>query len=530
MSFISLWFLLFVAVAIVLYYVFPKKHRWIVLLLASYFFYLINDLRAVVYIITTTVTVFLAGWGMKKLKDKQTSFFESQTPEWLAENKKAYQKKTNKKRKWILIGTLFINFGILFAVKYFATIADGFAELINVEPLRLKILLPLGISFYTFQAVGYLVDVYFNKIEPQTNLFKFALFTSFFPQLIQGPISRYDSLAPKLVDGNDFSFTKLKSGLLLMIWGYFKKMVIADRAFLLYSAVMSNWQNFQGLEIFVAMLCFVLQLYCDFSGGIDIARGVAECFGVDLAENFKRPFFALSMTEYWRRWHITLGAWMKDYVLYPLTMSRFYNKFIKFCRKTFKRGGGIAGKVIPSAVAMFFVFLLVGVWHGPNMTYLLFGVYNGVIILIETVFSEARKIKKIKPKQHNKFVSWLIKSSKWAVTFMLVFFGKYFSAAPNVSTVFTWYGATFKYHSFGMLFNNFLAKTGFNATNMSLLLIATALLIFVECMQEKGVQVREGILASKKIWQWVIFYVAIILVVLFAIYSNSAGGFAYEKF
>ena len=160
-------------------------------------------------------------------------------------------------------------------------------------------------------------------------MFKFALFVSFFPQLIQGPISRYDQLSPQLVEGNDFNWRKIKSGALLMIWGFFKKMVIADRVNILYEAIMSNVGEFQGVEIFVAMICFVLKVYCDFSGGIDIAMGSAEMVGVNLTPNFNRPFFALSVSEYWRRWHITLGAWMKDYVLYPLTLSKGYNKFIR---------------------------------------------------------------------------------------------------------------------------------------------------------------------------------------------------------
>ena len=527
MSFISLYYLLFLSVVVITYFCFPKKHRWIVLLLASYIFYLINDLRYVIFLIITTLTVFFVAQKLKDMTEKQKEFFAQQSTEWLAENKKTYSNKLRKKRKIILIFTLIFNFSILFVFKYLGWLADAFADIINIDKPSLNILLPLGISFYMFQSIGYLVDVYFCKIEPQKNIFKFALFVSFFPQLIQGPISRYDQLSPQLINGNDFNYRKIKSGALLMIWGYFKKMVIADRVTVLYQAIMGNINQFQGFEIFVAMLCFVLKVYCDFSGGIDIAMGSAEMVGVNLTPNFNRPFFATSVLEYWRRWHITLGAWMKDYVLYPLTLSKGYNKFIRSCRKTFKNG--VAGKVIPSGIAMFFVFLLVGVWHGPNLTYLLFGMYYGIIVLIETIINEVRKIKKIQPKQRNKHMKRFIIFLRFVLTFMLVYFGKYLSAAPDVATAWNWFKATFVNHDFSALFRNFIERTDFNMINIIISVVSTAFLIFIEVLQEKGIKIREKILSKHIIIQWIVFWAAIVLVVLLAYYGGTGGGFVYEN-
>lgn len=532
MSFISLYFILFLIVVLFVYFTVPKKYRYLVLLVASYIFYLINDLRAVIFILLTTVTNYFSAVKLKSISLKQKEFFAGKDEEWLKENKKKFTKKFRKKRQWLLALTLLFNFGILFMLKYFTYLADAFAEMINVQPLGLEILLPLGISFYMFQTAGYLIDVYYNKVEPQKNIFKFALFVSFFPQLVQGPISRYNQLAPQLIEGNDFDTKQLKSGVLLMLWGYFKKLVIADRANILFETIMQNYTSYQGLEIFVAMLCFVLKLYCDFSGGIDIATGVAKCFGIDLTPNFKRPFFALSVTEYWRRWHITLGAWMKDYVLYPLTLSKGYNKFIRGCKKVFKKG--VAGKVIPSGIAMFFVFLLVGIWHGPDLAYLLFGVYNGVIILIETIFNETRKLKKIKPKERKKSTQRFITFVKFAVTFMLVFFGKYFSAAASlgvgIDVMFDWFLATFRYTDITLLFNNFFSRTDFNLINIIILLVSTAILIFVEVLQERGLKIREFILSKRQYIQWIIFYVAVIVIILMTAYDGTGGGFAYENF
>ncbi len=528
MSFISIYFLLFLLLVIFFYFNIPKKHRWIVLLISSYLFYLLTDVRAVIFIILTTLTIYLTAKKFKSITEQQKEFFADKDEEWLNLNKKDYVKKTKKTKKILLTLTLLFNFGILFALKYFSSIADSVANLLNLPPLELSILLPLGISFYTFQSVGYLIDAYYNKVEPEKNFFKFALFVSFFPQLVQGPISRYNQLAPQLIDGNNFNYNQFKSGILLMMWGFFKKLVIADRANILYLSIMDNYTMYQGAEIYFGMLCFVLKLYCDFSGGIDIARGTAECLGINLTQNFKRPFFALSVTEYWRRWHITLGAWMKDYVLYPLTLSKGYNKFIKSCRKTFKNS--VASKVIPAGVAMFFIFLLVGIWHGPNLTYFLFGVYNGIIILIETIVNETRKIKKIQPKQHKKTTKFFITFTKFSVTFSLVAFGKYLSAAPDVTTAFNWFIATFQNQSFIMLFNDFLTRTDFSVTNAIILFVSTAFLIFIETMQEKGHKIREFILNKKIIIQWIIFYFAIFLIILLTAYDGSGGGFAYENF
>lgn len=526
MSFISLYFLLFVAVVITVYFVTPKRFRWIVLLVASYIFYLVNDLRAVAFIVLTTLSTYLATRLMKSWTEKQKNLFSEKDQEWLDANKKDFQKQLKKKKKLLLIFTLLFNFGILFMLKYFSTLADGFANLIGVTPLGLEILLPLGISFYIFQSISYLVDVYWGKVDPEKNIFKFAVFISFFPQLIQGPISRYNQLAPQLLNGNDFKLQNLKSGLLLMLWGYFKKLVIADRANILYESIMQNYAVYQGPEIVLGMLCYVLKLYCDFSGGIDIARGTATCLGINMVPNFERPFFAQSVGEYWRRWHMSLGDWMKDYVFYPITLSKGYSKFIKGCKKTFK--SGVVSKAITSAIPTFIVFLLVGIWHGPNLTFVLFGIYNGIVIITENTINEFTKHKKAK-KERSKFARGFSIFLHWAITFIIVYFGKYLSAAPDVATAFAWFAATFDIHSFSTLFGNIFNQPDFTNTNFIILGLATAFLIFIEVMQERGAKIREWILGRKTIWQWVIFYVAIILIILLTAYDGSTGGFAYEQ-
>ena len=220
------------------------------------------------------------------------------------------------------------------SLKYFNLFAGGMNRFLGKAGMTgsvpiLHLVLPLGISFYTFQSAGYLIDVYREKTEPERNPAKYALFVSFFPQIIQGPISFYDQLAHQLYADRKFSYRNLKHGALLMLWGYLKKMVIADRAVSLIQMVAPDYTQYNGTVIFITVLVYALQLYADFSGGIDISRGFAEILGIEMAENFRRPYFAVSINDYWRRWHITLGAWMKSYVFYSLAMSKRFFKMGK---------------------------------------------------------------------------------------------------------------------------------------------------------------------------------------------------------
>lgn len=247
--------------------------------------------------------------------------------------------------------------------------------------------MPLGLSYFIFQSVGYVIDVYRGKLPAQKNPLKYGLFVSFFPQMVQGPISRYDQLAPQLLAERSLDWRDLKFGIQLCLWGYFKKLVIADRAAVLVNAVITENCPYGGAVIASGILFYCIQLYCDFSGGIDITRGVARMFGIDMAENFRRPIFAMSLTEYWRLRHITLGAWMRDYVFYPLSLSKAFGRLSRWAR-THIRGTG--GKIFATSLATFIVYLIIGIWHGANFRYIAFGLWNGVLItaslLLERTF------------------------------------------------------------------------------------------------------------------------------------------------
>jgi D-alanyl-lipoteichoic acid acyltransferase DltB (MBOAT superfamily) len=281
------------------------------------------------------------------------------------------------KKRWLYL-SLTVNFGMLFAFKYFNFFNDNAREVFNAMNLfygipAIHLLLPVGISFYTFQTVSYTLDVYKGRIAPETHFGKFALFVSFFPQLVAGPIERAKSLIPQITSKVYFNYDRVSSGLRLMLWGFFKKLVIADRLAIYVDTVYNDVEAFQGYPLIWATLFFVFQVYCDFSGYTDIARGAAKILGFNLVENFKFPYLSSSLTDFWRRWHISLYAWFTDYVYTPIVIDRRY--------------WGKLGVL----VAIFSTFFISGLWHGAAWTFVIWGSFHGLGLIYEMLTKKIRK-------------------------------------------------------------------------------------------------------------------------------------------
>ena len=312
MSYVSLTFPLFTAASVLAYYLFPlKKLRWTVLLAASYVFYFFTGLGFGYLMLVTTLTTWLGALWMDRMGAAAEAEVEAHKSEWSREERKAVRNEAKKKKRRVLTAILVLNFGVLAFLKYYNLFAEHLC-LWGFSAPTLRLLLPLGISFYTFQAMGYLIDVYRGKYPAERNPGKTALFVSFFPQIVQGPIGDYAQLSPQLFEARPFDYDRARRGLQLAAWGYFKKLVIADRAVIVIGAVTSAYADYDGSAILMAAVLYALQIYADFSGGIDISRGIAQILGIELAENFRRPYFSRSISEYWRRWHISLGAWMRN--------------------------------------------------------------------------------------------------------------------------------------------------------------------------------------------------------------------------
>ena len=441
------------------------------------------------------------------------------------DEKKALKGRFKQRKKWITALVLFVNFGILAALKYRNFAADNMNLLFGTHFSSARLLLPLGISFYTFQSMGYLIDVYRGKYAPDRNPFRFALFVSFFPQILQGPIGRYDRLASQLYGQKNFSLTRIERGLQLMLWGYFKKIVIADRASVVVSEVFGNYQSYGGILVMAGVLCYSLQLYGDFSGGMDVIMGASECFGISLDANFKRPYFAQSISDFWHRWHITLGTWMKDYVFYPFSLSKGMNKFGKFCKKHF---GKHVSRVLPVCIANLLVFFLVGVWHGPAWKFIVYGLYNGIIIAASNLFAPfygemARKL------------HIPVESRSWMVvrilrTFLLVNVSWYFDMAVSLGAALTMMKNTVTGFSLAALWDGSLLRLGLDLKDYAALALSCTVLLAVSLLQENHVNIRDTLAAKPLAARWCVYLMLLFSIPLLGQITMTGGGFIYAQF
>lgn len=514
MSFTSGTFLVFVLAALAVYYLTPRRFRWVVLLLASYGFYLTGGVGAMGYLLFTTLTTYLAGRALGVLSDRRKA---------LPREDKAGAARVKRLKKWVVAVTLAANFGLLYAVKYL----DLTADLLRLPRPGLELLLPLGLSFYMFQSVGYVIDCYREKYPPEKNPAKFALFVSFFPQMVQGPISRFGELAPQLTAGRGFDADKVKYGVQLAMWGYFKKLVISDRAGVVVATVFGGYTQYRGTMLFAGTLFYCVQLYCDFSGGIDITRGVAQMFGVDLAENFRRPIFATSLTDYWRRWHITLGQWMRDYVFYPMSLSKPLTRLGKWTRRHIK---GKLGKIIPTSIATFTVYFLIGIWHGAELRYILFGFWNGAIItasfLLEGQFQRCREGLGLQTDS----LPWRL--FQMARTWAIVFLGRYLTRAGSVSSALWMIKMTVLDPEVAALWDGRMLTLGLGGFDMAVVLLGVAVVLAVELYQERGGHVRAAL--ERRSWpaQWLAILIPLAVIVVLGAMGGDyiAPGFIYQQY
>lgn len=381
MLFTSYEFIFFVILSVFIYYIIPKKHQWILLLLVSYMFYFFaNRNYIVILFLVTLITYSFAVFIENNRKIEQNYLKEVE----LDKNEKKIYKMTRKsqRKKFLLIG-ISGSLIILGIFKYTNFIIENINYLfqcvnINKELDTFDIVFPIGISFYTFSAISYLIDVYFEKTKVEENFFKYMLFVSFFPKIIQGPISKYRDLSKTLYNEHIFDKKNIKNSFLRIIWGYFKKIVIADTILIPTKALIED-EYYSGIWVIVLIIFYGIELYADFTGGIDITIGISGLFGIKLEENFNMPYLSKNIAEYWRRWHISMGAWFREYVFYPISISKTVNILTKKTKKIFGRK---ISKRVPVYIATMTTWFLTGIWHGASFNFIMWGLMNGVIILI----------------------------------------------------------------------------------------------------------------------------------------------------
>ena len=446
MSLVSGAFIGVMIITAILYYLSPKKFKPYVLLIISVLVYSSLGVKSLVYIVISTITTYIAGLLFEK----------------------------NKHKKLILVVTLVINLGILVVIK---------SELVK------NIIVPLGVSYYTFQVVSYLIDVYRNKYKPERNIAKYFLYTMYFPYLFIGPINRYDDISKTLFETDKkFNPQAAYNGILRIGWGFFKKLIISNRINVLISAITQNPSEYNGAFALFAMLLYSIQLYADFSGGIDIVLGFSKVLQINLKENFDNPYVSQNIQEFWRRWHISLSSWFRDYVYIPLGGNR--------CSK------------LRNYFNTLVVFLLSGLWHGVN--YILWGLFHGIFLIIG-------KFIKVKNKYVNITVTFLVVSFLWS----FFIWPTAIQALQMIGSVFT----TFNYQE---LFSNIL-NLGLNLANYIVLIIAVILLITYDLKREKINSKIKNLSTERKV---IIFAVLVWIVLVFGMYGIgfNASDFIYNKF
>lgn len=488
MLFNSLPFLIFFPIVALLYYLIPHRFRYLWLLGASYFFYMCWNPKYALLLLSSTFVTYLGGFLIHRI---------------------------TKHRKLCVALCLVFNLSLLFVFKYLDFAFGSLESLLGLVGItttlpRFDLLLPVGISFYVFQALSYIMDVYRGDISPEKNFLKYALFVSFFPQLVAGPIERSKNLLPQINEIHSFQADKVRDGLLKMLWGFFLKLVIADRIAIFVDTVYDNYTAYPGVFILLASILFAFQVYCDFHGYSCIAIGAARVMGFRLMENFNCPYFSRSVSEFWRRWHISLSSWFKDYLYIPL-------------------GGSRKGR-LRKYLNILIVFGLSGLWHGAAWTYFLWGILNGVFQIVGDATNALRS--RVMPYLGLKKESFSNKLFCTIFTFGLIDFAWIFFRAASLSQVKDLLSSILHVHNFWILWDESLYTAGLSERSFLVLLFSLLVLFLVDFCKYKKIPLLKK-LAEQELWfRYLVYLTGIGVVLVFGIWGSAynASAFLYFQF
>ncbi len=472
----------------------PKKARYIWLLVASYYFYMSWNPKYAVLIAISTVITYLSGILIGKAEERKT-------------------------KNWIVAGSFVTNLGILFFFKYFdfaLANVNRILGVVGIEALEkpFDVMLPVGISFYTFQALSYTMDVYRSEIKPEKNILKYALFVSFFPQLVAGPIERSKNLMKQVQNVHTFrlwNYDNITSGAAIMLWGYFMKMVVADRLAILVDYVFLNYSNYGATVLILAAVFFAFQIYCDFASYSMIAVGCARIMGFTLMENFNTPYFALNIKEFWRRWHISLSSWFRDYLYIPL-------------------GGNRKGR-IRKYINLMITFLVSGLWHGASFSFVVWGGLHGLYQVIGELTGGFRR--KVAEKFRIKTECFSHKLLQGTVTFALVDFAWIFFRCNSLRESITYIGLIISRPDPWMLVNGSFYSLGLSAVEFWIAIVSLLVLLLVDSIRyKKNMQLYEYLNTQSLWFRWGIYILLVVAIFLFGIYGPGydAAEFIYFQF
>ncbi len=494
MLFNSLEFMIFFPIVIAVYFILPHKVRYLWLLGASYFFYMQWNAAYALLMLTSTVITYLSGYFIEKADARQ---------------------REGLKKLCVAI-SFTSNIAILFFFKYFYFMIDNLNTVLGLagaSPLNpnFDVLLPVGISFYTFQALGYTMDVYRKDVAHEKNFFRYALFVSFFPQLVAGPIERSSNLIHQLRERHYFDTKRAARGLMLMLWGFFQKLVIADRAALFVNTVYNNptAETSKGFAVAIATVLFAFQIYCDFASYSNIAKGCAEVMGITLMKNFDTPYFSKSIGEFWRRWHISLSSWFRDYLYIPL-------------------GGNRKGAVRKN-FNLLVVFFISGLWHGASWNFVIWGLLNGVYQVAGSFTKPFRNSVSVKLGNRENFSGKLLKV---LVTFSLVCFSWIFFRANRTLDAFVLIKNMFSEFNPWIFTDGTIFALGLDRGDMFVLGLSLMVLFIVSVAKYRNVEIREWIFKQGIWFRYFVYLTAIFAVLILGIYGANydAASFIYFQF
>lgn len=489
MLFNSIDFLIFFPIVLFIYFVCPKKIRYIWLLVSSYFFYMCWNPWFIFLLVGVTMVSWLCGLGI----------------EWMCGSR--------RKSKWLVTVSCLILLGTLGYFKYTNFLIETLNQLlkyVHINPVsQHDIILPIGISFFTFQALGYVIDVYRGNVKAEKNVLKYALFVAFFPQLLSGPIGRAKSLLGQIEEDSQrhvWNYERIISGLILMLWGYFLKMVIADRAAILVNQVFGSYEHYQMTALIAGAIAYAVQIYCDFMGYSTIALGAAKVLGFELINNFDTPYLAHSVADFWRRWHISLSTWFRDYLYISL-------------------GGNRKGKWIQYRNILI-TFAASGLWHGANWTFVIWGLLHGIYQIMEKELSSI--VRRINEKLHTKTESFGYRFLKVAFTFILVDFAWIFFRADSISQAIGYISRMIHYRDWWSLFDQSIYTLGLDVQEFHILFLAVLLLVCVDVLRYSHKETLDVFLQK----QCLVFRWGVLLVLLFSclIFGCYGPGFESAQF
>ncbi len=513
----NLYLLVFLPLVLIFYQLVPARVRPYILLFFSCLFFLANS-KWIIIPILLTVLIWQCGIRMERIRQET----EEKLPALDKAGKKALKEETEKRTKRILVSGILVILAVLFVSQYLHFTLENIGSLLSPLGIRLEIpvwsFFPIGISFYSLEAIGYLVDVYWKKIQADHNPFRLGLFILFFPQVMEGPIASYKDTAMQLWKGESLNMDRISSGLFRILLGLFKKMMVADRLARVVTCVYDNYYHMHGIMVILGTVAYTIQLYMEFSGSIDIVIGGAEMLGIRLPENFRQPFMAQNAADFWRRWHISLGTWFRTYLFYAVSMSRTVKNVNKKLRKS---RGKYASMVGTSAMALLPVWLATGLWHGPSWTYIFYGFYYFVILLAETALMPF--IDKLEDRLHISSKTPWYAALNMMRTWVIIFTGELFFRAKTMHQGLTLFAHIFtgpffpKRGVWNILTDQraiLLEKADYLAIVFGIIVI-----LIIDICREKELGLKEKILQGPLLLRWSAFYLLIAAILIFGAYG-----------